>query len=104
MIVCSCNVISEKEIEDVVLSMLTENQWQLITPGQVYKAMEQRGRCCGCFPNVLDIIIRVTENYHLQHHCNALESVILLERVCALKQKYRRIGRNERSRKSYRAA
>ena len=24
------------------------------------------GRCCGCFPNVVDIIVEVTEKYHLQ--------------------------------------
>lgn len=104
MIVCSCNVISDKEIEDVVTSILDEDQWQLVVPGQVYKIMEKRGHCCGCLPNVLDIIIFVTEKYHRQHNFDAKESVIMLERARALKQKYQRIGRDERPRKSNRAA
>jgi hypothetical protein len=28
--------------------------------------MDKRGRCCSCFPNVVDIIVRVTEEYHLR--------------------------------------
>ena len=52
MIVCSCNVITEKEISDVIISFLDEDEWQLVTPGKVYHAMAQRGRCCGCFPVV----------------------------------------------------
>ncbi len=66
MIVCSCNVITEKEISDVIISFLDEDEWQLVTPGKVYHAMAQRGRCCGCFPGVIDIIVSTTETYHRQ--------------------------------------
>ena len=66
MIVCSCNVITEKEISDVIISFLDEDDWQLVTPGKVYHAMAQRGRCCGCFPGVIDIIVSTTETYHRQ--------------------------------------
>ena len=64
MIVCSCNVIMKKEIEGVVTDLLDQDAWQLITPGVVYHAMKKRGRCCGCFPNVISIIVDVTERYH----------------------------------------
>jgi len=64
MIVCSCNVIMKKEIEDVIVGLLDNDAWQLITPGVVYHAMKKRGRCCGCFPNVISIIVDVTERYH----------------------------------------
>jgi len=64
MIVCSCNVIMKKEIEDAIVSLLDQDAWQLITPGVVYHAMKKRGRCCGCFPNVISIIVDVTERYH----------------------------------------
>ena len=30
----------------------------------VYKEMGKRGRCCNCFPNVVQIIERVTERFH----------------------------------------
>ncbi|MCI5078550.1 (2Fe-2S)-binding protein [Oricola sp.] len=64
MIVCSCNVIMRKDIEEVITGLLVEDAWQLITPGVVYHAMKKRGRCCGCFPNVISIIVDVTERYH----------------------------------------
>jgi bacterioferritin-associated ferredoxin len=66
MHVCHCNVITDRDIEDVVRRMLDEDPWQLIVPAKVYHAMDKRGRCCSCFPNVVDIIVRVTEEYHQQ--------------------------------------
>ena len=68
MLVCSCNFISEKEIEDTINALLDEDCWQLIVPAKVYHAMAKRGRCCGCFPNVVDLIIRTTERYHAVRH------------------------------------
>lgn len=104
MIVCSCNVISLKEIEDVIVSLLDDDCWQLIVPGKLYKEMQKRGKCCGCFPNVLETIIRVTEQYHRQHDQDEAEIISHLDRVRALRPKYRRIGQNEGTRKSHRAA
>ncbi|SRR5690606_21367643 len=64
MIVCHCNLIQESEIERTIVAMLDDDPWQLIVPLKVYHEMNKRGRCCGCFPNVVDIIIRVTAEYH----------------------------------------
>lgn len=64
MIVCSCNVIALKEIEAVICGFLDEDQWQLITPGMVYHAMAKRGRCCSCFPRVIDTIVTISADYH----------------------------------------
>lgn len=64
MLVCSCNYITEKEIRDTITAFLDEDCWQLIVPAKVYHAMEKRGRCCGCFPNVVDIIVSTTQAYH----------------------------------------
>lgn len=64
MIVCSCNVIALREIEDVITGFLDADEWQLITPGMVYHAMAKRGKCCSCFPRVIDTIISVSEAYH----------------------------------------
>ena len=41
----------------MINSLLDEDCWQLIVPAKVYHAMQKRGRCCGCFPNVVDIIL-----------------------------------------------
>ena len=53
MLICQCNVITEKEIEQTILDMLEEDAWQLIVPAKVYHRLQKRGRCCGCFPNVV---------------------------------------------------
>jgi bacterioferritin-associated ferredoxin len=60
MIVCQCNLVSKNEIEAAVEELLTEDPWQLIVPSKVYHSMRIRGRCCGCFPDVVDIIGEVT--------------------------------------------
>ena len=66
MIVCSCNVVTLGEIEDVIVGFLQADEWRLITAGMVYHAMKKRGKCCSCFPRVIDVIVRVSEGYHRQ--------------------------------------
>jgi hypothetical protein len=87
MIVCSCNVISEHEIEQVILDLLEEDNWRLIVPMQVYHALEKRGKCCGCFPNVVDIIVRVTEEFHREIETVDTKIDVLLKK---LKTKHKR--------------
>ena len=81
MIVCSCNVIMKREIEDVVLEILRDDAWQLITPGVVYHAMQKRGRCCQCFPNVIQIIVDVSERFHRELNTPECEVIPFLERI-----------------------
>lgn len=66
MLVCQCNVISERDIRAVILDLLREDPWGIIVPAKVYRALQQRCKCAGCVPNVVDIITAVTEDYHLQ--------------------------------------
>ena len=81
MIVCSCNIVSRKDIEQVVIDFLNEDEWQLITPGKVFQAMSARGKCCGCFPGVIDIIVETTEHYHGLMQSPAPKVVDLLNRI-----------------------
>lgn len=90
MIVCHCNLISEKEIEDTIVGLLDEDRWQLIVPSKVYHAMGKRGRCCGCFPTVVDTIIRVTEDYHRRADSTPSEIVDFMERLKDLNSRNRR--------------
>jgi len=60
MFVCQCNLLPKGEIEAAVERLLTEDPWQLIVPSKVYHSMQIRGRCCGCFPEVVEIIAEVT--------------------------------------------
>ncbi|WP_137130535.1 (2Fe-2S)-binding protein [Rhizobium sp. FY34] len=103
MLVCSCNYITDHEIKDVINGLLDEDCWQLIVPSKVYHAMQKRGRCCGCFPNVVDIIIRTTEEYHACRHSTEAEVVDYMSRLKKFHDDNRRAD-IERRHKSHRAA
>ena len=81
MIVCSCNIISGTDIEEVIMDFLNADEWQLITPGKVFQAMTARGKCCGCFPGVIDIIVETTQRYHTQMQSPEPKVVDLLNRI-----------------------
>ncbi|MCB1446625.1 MAG: (2Fe-2S)-binding protein [Rhizobiaceae bacterium] len=81
MMVCSCNLITDKDIKEVIVALLDEDCWQLIVPGKVYHAMQKRGRCCGCFPNVVDLIVRTTEEYHAARESAGDHVVVFMERL-----------------------
>ena len=103
MLICHCNIITEKEIEQTIVRLLDEDPWQLIVPAKVYHAMKKRGRCCGCFPNVVETIIRVTEEYHVRYEAGGMDIVSHLDRVRALRDQFGR-KLHERRATSHRAA
>ena len=88
MLVCHCNLITQKEIEQVIVGLLDNDHWQLIVPAKVYHTLKKRGRCCGCFPNVVETIIRVTEDYHRRLGAGEAEIVPFLDRVRGLRGQY----------------
>ena len=88
MLICHCNLITEKEIEATILELLDEDAWQLIVPAKVYHRLRMRGRCCGCFPNVVETIIRITEAYHSRSEASGLDVVSHLDRVRELRAQF----------------
>ncbi len=88
MIACHCNIITEAEIEQIIVSFLDEDRWQLIVPSKVYHAMEQRGKCCRCFPNVIDIIIRTSDAYHARFETPDSERRSYREKLLELRTVY----------------
>jgi hypothetical protein len=103
MLICHCNVISEKEIEQTIVDLLDEDAWQLIVPAKVYHRLQKRGRCCGCFPNVVETIIRVTEAYHARGAMAEAEIVSHLDRVRELRVQFGS-RHHERRKTGHRAA
>ena len=57
MIVCSCNIITRRDIEAVIERLLAEDPYAVLTPGLIYHRLGRRGRCCGCFPQVSRILV-----------------------------------------------
>jgi len=101
MIICQCNVVTQDEVEEIIRSFLDEDCWQLIVPGRVFNAAQKKGRCCGCFPNIVEAIIEVTERYHLEHEGDDEKVVYFLNRVRGLRDKFRSKEYHERRSKSH---
>jgi bacterioferritin-associated ferredoxin len=57
MIVCSCNIISRRDIEAAVEEILAEDSYAVVTPGLVYHRLGKRGKCGGCFPHAVRILV-----------------------------------------------
>ena len=57
MIVCSCNIITRHDIEAVIEGILAEDPYAVLTPNLLYHRLGRRGKCCGCFPHVTNILV-----------------------------------------------
>jgi hypothetical protein len=57
MIVCSCNIITRRDIEEVIEEILLADPYAVLTPNLLYHRLGRRGKCCGCFPHVSDILV-----------------------------------------------
>ncbi|MEM0900053.1 MAG: (2Fe-2S)-binding protein [Pseudomonadota bacterium] len=104
MIVCSCNTITKQDIADTVRDFLRVDEWQLVTVGMVYHALESRGKCCGCFPNAIGVIVETTERWHreLLHSDDVV--VPFVARIRAEHERCETVRKLDRLRKLKRAA
>ena len=104
MIVCSCNVIAMAEIEAVITGFLDKDEWRLITPAMVYHAMARRGKCCGCFPRVIDTIVSVSEAYHRRKATPEHKIIPFILRIREEHDRYETVRRIARAAKLRQAA
>lgn len=56
MLVCSCSVISDHDIELALLEIMLEPDPPLPTPGVVFLRLSKRMNCCGCAPLAIETI------------------------------------------------
>lgn len=56
MIVCSCTVISDRDIEGALIEILNQPNAPIPTPGVVYRHLQKRMNCCGCAPLAVETI------------------------------------------------
>lgn len=80
MIVCSCNVIAESDIEDALIEILNQPDAPIPTPGLVYRHLRKRMNCCGCAPLAVESIYRQVE---------VLEEKGLISRYVCAKARHR---------------
>jgi hypothetical protein len=56
VIVCSCTVISDADIEQALVEILSLPEAPLPTPGVVYRHLQKKMVCCGCAPLAVSTI------------------------------------------------
>jgi bacterioferritin-associated ferredoxin len=56
MIICSCNVLSDKQLRKAAEEMRADPNAKVLTPGAVFRHLGCRPRCGSCFPSVIDLI------------------------------------------------
>ena len=61
MIVCSCTVITDRDIEGALLEILSAPNAPIPTPGIVYRHLSKRMNCCGCAPLAVETIYNKVE-------------------------------------------
>lgn len=50
MIICHCQRITDRDINAAIDWMRASDQYALITPGKIYRALGKRADCGGCMP------------------------------------------------------
>ncbi len=56
MIVCSCAVLSDADIEGALIDILNQENAPLPTPGIVFRHLKKKMNCCGCAPLTVEMI------------------------------------------------
>ncbi|NVK35739.1 MAG: (2Fe-2S)-binding protein [Rhodobacteraceae bacterium] len=56
MIVCSCNVLNDRQLRQAADEMRQDPAGNVPTPGAVFRKLGCRPRCGNCFPNVIQTI------------------------------------------------
>jgi len=56
MIVCSCSAISDSDIEQALVEIMSQPGAPLPTPGVVYRHLQKKMICCGCAPLAVSTI------------------------------------------------
>ena len=56
MIVCSCTVITDRDVETALVEILNAPNAPIPTPGVVFRHLSKRMNCCSCAPVAVETI------------------------------------------------
>ena len=62
MIVCSCAVVSDRDIEEALIELMNQPEAPIPTPGVVYRHLSKRMNCCSCAPLAVETIYAKLED------------------------------------------
>lgn len=61
MIICSCTIITDRDIEQALVEILSQPNAPLPTPGVVFRHMSKSMACCGCAPLAVQTIYALVD-------------------------------------------
>ena len=61
MIVCSCTMITSKDVEDAVAALRTTDPFVVLTPGLIYRQLGKRPSCGSCLPLISQLMVSYDE-------------------------------------------
>jgi bacterioferritin-associated ferredoxin len=75
MIVCSCAVITDKDIAEAVSALRTADPFVVLTPGLIYRHLSKRPSCGNCLPLITKLMVGYDEEgpssaASLPHHAS----------------------------------
>lgn len=99
MLICSCAVVSDRDIEQALLEIMNQPGAPLPTPGVVWRHLSKKMNCCGCAPLAVSTIYEKMESLEAQGLISPCACAAALERLVRLdnanKAKSRRSGTRE---------
>ena len=61
MIVCSCTLITAKDVEETVSALRTRDPFVVLTPGLIYRHLGKRPSCGDCLPLITKLMVAYDE-------------------------------------------
>ncbi len=61
MIVCSCSMITSKDIAEAVAAIRTAQPFVVLTPGLIYRHLGKRPSCGNCLPLITKLMVAYDE-------------------------------------------
>jgi bacterioferritin-associated ferredoxin len=61
MIVCSCSVITDKDVAEAVSALRTADPFVVLTPGLIYRYLRKRPSCGECLPLITKLMVGYDE-------------------------------------------
>jgi bacterioferritin-associated ferredoxin len=90
MIVCSCQQVSDHDIELALLDILNQPEAPIPTPGVVYRHMQKRMQCCGCAPLAVEVIYAKLESLESKGLICPYRSLSTRERLARMHRLHRK--------------
>ena len=56
VIVCSCNVVTDSDIDQALIAIMAERDPPIPTPGVIFRYLGKKMKCCGCAPLLVTTI------------------------------------------------